>query len=327
MFDLKKAIKDKFKTFTFPTIKNQDLRNALKAFLKGETFVFGHYVATENALVYRTLSTVDGYHQDVLCIRLVQLGQVHYLGNSSALSFTDSKIAFGKRKRNWGQTEAQSVLSAMGIPMLPFTAFHQAGLKVTETVIIDQTKPETVKRQTGTVRNKPVFGEVHFTGASLIKNKKSVFLFDIDREEIKHGIFNPFLVELSKPAKTVKDAYDSLIPDEVKKAMAMGAEIKRQGEYFFIKMTKAGELLADHESRRDAGDPHLSVDVIYTQGHLSAQGNRPHIASRFNKSWGYVSGFVSHTGREHKDLDLSSGWWKPVPNTAVKAFTLTGDVD
>lgn len=304
------------KKFKVPKDTSTNLSEALSAFLKGETLKSGNYVATQNALVYRSISVVDGYNQEVICLRLIQDDKVHYLGNSSRLEFVGTRVAFGKRTKNWNTSEPQRVLTAMGIPMLPFDAFTQASLKVTNTIIIDQSGEETVKRQTGVNRDKSKrFEDVHFTGASLFQNGNSFFLFDIDRVEIEHGIFNPFIVELPRPVNTIKEAYDSLMPLEVRTAMAEGKKVLRQGEHFFIKVAEASKYEADNEDGR------------YKTARLSAQGNRDHEASRFNEKSGLVSGLVKHWGREHLDLDLRRGWFKPVPNTAVKAFTITGDID
>jgi hypothetical protein len=40
----------------------------------------------------------------------------------------------------------------------------------------------------------------------------------------------------------------------------------------------------------------------------------------------YVTGKVKHTGREHKDLILE-GYYEVYPNTSVRSFTITGDID
>jgi hypothetical protein len=300
-----------------------DLRQAMLLFFRGLTGKAGNYVATENALVYRSISVVDQFQQDVLCLRLIQDGQTFYIGNSSRLTVAGTKVAFGNRTTNWGVTEPQRVLTAMGVPMLPFTAFNQAGLKVTATRIIDQGGAETVKRHTKTDKKKgKIFENVHFTGATLFQNGTSYFLFDIDRLEIEHGVFNPFIVELPRAVKTIVEAYDSLIPLAVRTAQAEGVEVKRQGEHFFIKVSDATKYKADKTPRDND-----SWNDGYVEGRMSAQGNRDHVATRFNAKTGFVSGFVKHQGREHLDTDLTSGWWRPVPNTAVKAFTISGDID
>lgn len=312
--------------FKIPKDTSADLAKTLKAFFKGETLKAGNYIATQNALVYRSISVVDQFSQDVLCIRLIQDGKTFYLGNSSRLEVCGTKVAFGNRTRNWGETEPQRVLTKIGVPMLPFSAFIQAGLKVTQTRILDQGQAETVKREV--LRNRkdnPIFADVHYTGASLFQNGTSYFLFDIDRVEIEHGIFNPFIVELPRPVNTIAEAYDSLIPLAVRTAQSEGRPVLRQGEHFFIKVAEPSQYKADPARTRDLGSD--DENDRFKTARLSAQGNRDHEASRFNEKSGLVSGFVKHWGREHRDLDLTSGWWRPVPNTAVKAFTITGDVD
>ena len=74
----------------------------------------------------------------------------------------------------------------------------------------------------------------HFVGAMLIEVKEKQFLFDIDRRELKHYRFNPFLSELPKKTNTIKQAYEILKPKEVKEAEKKGIKVKRQGEWFFI---------------------------------------------------------------------------------------------
>lgn len=78
---------------------------------------------------------------------------------------------------------------------------------------------------------------VHFIGAILFQVEDAFFLFDIDREEVKHGMFNPFVVKLPHAAKTIDEAYESLIPQEVKQANLDGLDVVRQGEWFFVPST------------------------------------------------------------------------------------------
>lgn len=304
-------------------IVSADLRKTMTAFLQGKTLKSGNYVATANALVYRSVSVVDNFNQDVLCLRLIQDGKTFYVGNSSRMSVVGTNVAFGNRTRNWGNTEPQRLMERMGIPMLPFGAFREAGLKVIDTRILEQGGSETVKRHIKTdKKGNKFFADLHFTGATLFQNGPKFFLFDIDRLEIEHGVFNPFIVELPRAVSSISEAYDSLIPLEVRTAKLEGKEVNRQGEHFFIKMSDVNAFKADKTPRGDD-----SWNDGYVEGRMSAQGNRDHVATRFNAKTGYVSGFVKHQGREHLDTDLTSGWWKPVPNTAVKAFTISGDID
>jgi hypothetical protein len=322
---LVKATKPKIK-YNKGTTKN--IKLSLDAFLNNETGVFGNYVATKNALVYRSLSVVDDFNQDVLLLRLVKNNKVYYIGNSSRLSFCGSNVAFGHRSRSWGATEIQELLQKNAIPMLPFDSFTESGLKLIDCEILAQSGPETVKRIVGKNKDKsPRLEDVHFTGASLFKIGNQCFLFDIDREEIKHGIFNPFIVNLPKVANSIADAYDSLIPEEVKQEMNKGKTILRQGEYFFIKTDNMP--IPDKMNRAQNWDRLSGLEDSskgFMRGVLSAQGNREHVTSFINRKTGLVSGTVYHMGREHNPLKLD-GWFLPVPNTAVRSFTLTGDVD
>lgn len=307
-------------------VKIKNLSDALKTFLNGETGKFGNYFATKNALVYRTLSTVDDFNQDVLVLRLIRSGKVHYLANASRLNYCESKISFGERhaKRWGGETQTQQYLRECGFPMLPFSSFTQAGLKISDAEILDQTGSETVIEKTLDHNDKEKMIERHFTGASLFLIGGKCFLFDIDREEIKHGLFNPFICELPSKVNSIVEAYDILKPLEVRTAEIEGKEVLRQGEYFFIKVAEQDAY------KPDAGQADWNFrennESSFKTARLSAQGNRPHLVSFFNEDAGLVSGEVLHTGREHKNLVLK-GWFKPVPNTATRAFTLRGDVD
>jgi len=72
----------------------------------------------------------------------------------------------------------------------------------------------------------------------LIKVKSKCFLFDVDRNELKNYRFNPFLVELPKPCKTIKEGYEMLKPKEVLSAEKKKIKVLRQGEWFFIPSSK-----------------------------------------------------------------------------------------
>lgn len=311
-----------------PSTTSENVKKALKTFFAGETGRFGNFVATKNALVYRCVSTVDGYNEEVICLRLIQDGRVHYLANSSRFQFVGSRVAFGNRRAGWRENEIQQVLERSGIAMLPFIAFQQADLKLTEAEILEQTGGETVRRITGHDRkDQPIYNDLHFTGSSLFRIGSKYFLFDIDRAEIQHGIFNPFIVELPKAVNSVKEAYASLVPEEVKEAALKGIAVKRQGEHFFIKVSEVSQYKATKRDGADRWNEAEDSESAYMSARLEAQGNRAHVASRFYQKLGFVSGIVVHRGREHANLDLNDGWYKPVPNTAVRSFTIVGDVD
>lgn len=55
-----------------------------------------------------------------------------------------------------------------------------------------------------------------------------------------------FLAELIKPCQTLKEAYESMKPKQVKLAESQGLEVKRQGELFFIPLHNETTLLQNN---------------------------------------------------------------------------------
>ncbi|MBF0553236.1 MAG: hypothetical protein HQK96_01620 [Nitrospirae bacterium] len=280
-------------------------------------------------------------------------------GNSSSLGTHSNR-------HPKAQELIQEALRDAGAVMIPFVVFKEAGLNIENLKVIERGPEENVKRITGynNVEKKnekgkkytdkePVYGTVHFTGSSLIELAGRQFLFDIDRNEIKHFNFNAFMVELPKKVGTIKEAYESLKPPEVIKALKDGLDVKRQGEWFFIpapksltkkisKMTEREQLilLASQTYSRIQSiidkdvlamvkkeAPKITARVPITRN-LKAGDNRPNTVEfcvQFGKT-NCCKGKVQHTGREHADLILKE-WHTAVPNTAVKSFTITGDID
>jgi len=248
-----------------------------------------------------------------------------FLANSSVLSLIGRTVCFGHEKDNNEQTEIQARLSNL-IPMLPFNVFHEAGLKLDDIEILERGPNEIVKRKEeyyDRKENKTKYRilETHYTGASLFKVNKKYFLFDIDRREIKHNVFNAFLVELPVMVSSIKAAYASLKPKEVRKAEMKGLKIKRQGEWFFIPIKHTQELKADKTPKHDR-----RWLPEFRPMTLQAGPNRPNKAQYGIQKKNYVKGKISHSGREHADLILKD-WHLAIPNTAIKSFTITGDVD
>lgn len=109
------------------------------------------------------------------------------------------------------------------------------------------------KRGTGwkhTYRDLTRMERRHFVGAMLIKIGKKTFLFDIDRKEAKHHRVNAFLTQVRGNPKTIKEAYEKLKPEEVKKAEREGKKVQRQGEWFFIPEKKAKDKIEKRKYER-----------------------------------------------------------------------------
>ena len=286
--------------------------------------------------------------ENVCAIKLIRNGKPLVIGNSSALELIGRRVSFGREIRNRSETDIQVELSKH-VAMLPFSVFDQAKLDINTLQVIDQGGAETVTRkfETGKMlkdkETKKTYPEikmetVHFTGASVFKVDKEYFLFDIDRQEIKHKIFNPFLVKLPVSVSSIKQAYDVLKPNDVKKAEWIGAEVKRQGEWFFIPVTndiakrmeslskvknvlKNITLRAGNNRPNDARGIELDNkgDTVANNAGFSARRNQEGTVC-------FVTGRVTHSGREHADLVLK-GWYRAIPNTATESFTITGDID
>jgi uncharacterized protein YeaO (DUF488 family) len=70
-------------------------------------------------------------------------------------------------------------------------------------------------------------GYWHILGGTLIKKEMQYYLCSLDEN-------NYFVAQLSTPTKTVEEAFESLKPKPIKKAIKQGIKVKRQGEWFFI---------------------------------------------------------------------------------------------
>jgi len=286
------------------------------------------------------------------------------LGNSSILPLVGRTVAYGNESLNRSETLIQRKL-AVKATMVPFSVFEQAKLDLNKYRVIERGPEEKAKKteqiynyKEGKKENKVT--EVHFTGASLFEVEGQQFLFDIDRREQQHGIFNPFLVKLPRKVKTIAEAYQSLKPKAVVDAEKKGLKVLRQGEWFFIpskgpkqtklterqKLTAMAATVGRWATRATRATRDLKqafgakfVNNVVKMGKeiseslpralsLQAGQNRPNTVQTGLKQGDttYVTGKVSHSGREHADLILK-GWYVAVPNTSTKSFTITGDID
>ena len=241
--------------------------------------------------------------------------------------------------------------------------------------------------------DKELLSNRHFIGAMLIRVNKRYFLFDVDRNELKHYGFNPFLSELPMPCKTIRQAYEMLKPKEVLQAEKKGLKVLRQGEWFFIptkkkkfkipklpKHIKEGldktpeskkydldfvsndepieiievkqgyqfrnlnpkyrkmmiERVRDYNKQAEKYQKFVRLKEEFESsynnyeygGELQAGNNRPNTTEKLVVLNGinYVKGWIKHTGREHEPINLEK-WYIAIPNTAVKSFTITGNID
>jgi hypothetical protein len=166
------------------------------------------------------------------------------LVNSNELHHAGVKYAWGRQLNRYSdpRTDEQKYLENNGAIPFPFTLFTETGMSVVNFSWIVKPVAETVtlitKEQiyetTGYV-TKEVSRPRHFTGACVFKLGEDTYLFDVDRQELSHGIFNAFLTKLPSKAFSIEEAYDVLTPTEVLIAQENAIDVKRQGEFFFIK--------------------------------------------------------------------------------------------
>lgn len=319
------------------------------------------FVSTKNALVMRRfMARSEATLEEILAVRI----GAYMIGNSSKLDirFLPDRAMVAPEQETLAQL----------VPMIPFSVMRQAGLSLKEYSELERGNEETLFRsgvtrlekheldalkKDSSVRNIQVVSKEersryaghelvkytiftvefergqHFAGARLFKVSDRVFLLDVDRNELNHGIINPFLVELQdKSVKTIADAYQSLKPSVVVQAESDGLKVQRQGEWFLIPVTdeltskRIDKALQDRlnaipEGSRRGGD-------WDKRGELRAGNNRPNRAELYAKINGehFVKGTLSHSGREHKDLVLKT-WYKAMPNTSITSWQITGDLD
>ena len=234
----------------------QEVVNAFKEKDRKKTAkrVWGNFrlVEDDKKLIYRDTSPKQ--NEDVIAIKTDN----YLIGNAAVM-----QAMFAHR--GWGNNQAliQSIISEdRDFVMVPFNVFEQANLDLHSFAMVDKGPEETFQlevtnpkysnynkhltEQRGGTYDIPakIKQERHFIGAMLFNvsnsnGKTSQFLFDVDRNEIEHNIFNPFLVELPNSwNKTIHDAYGSLIPYEVKREKDRGKEVLRQGEWFLVKQNE-----------------------------------------------------------------------------------------
>lgn len=178
--------------------------------------------------------------------------------NANELDTTGYGTIYRKSNRE-GEIKIQSILQHYGAVPLPFTLFKESKLDVRDFSWICKPTPETVT----VIREKEVYDretnrrttvnekiDRHFVGAAIFKIENEIFFFDVDRQELEHGIFNAFITKIPKVARTIKGAYELLMPDVVKSAITEGIDVKRQGEFFFVKISDISILtpsLTDEE--------------------------------------------------------------------------------
>ena len=125
-----------------------------------------------------------------------------------------------------------------------------------------------------------------------------------------------FVSRLPKRVKSIPEAFDVLMPSQVKTAILRGQEVHRQGEWFFIKQVNGKEAKTIYKTMR----PGFILPV--------EQGGNRHKATRgyIKNSRIFVSGQLDHP--EHSRLSLSLAKspiiFRAYENMATANFSSTG---
>lgn len=217
-----------------------------------------------------------------------------------------------------GELECQRVVNQY-IPMIPFVLFKESKLDVSKLTLIDKGEEKQIDFGRTTKEGKKIL--THFTGAILFSIDDTYFMADLDQNEIEHRKMNFWMSKLPRKAASIADAYASLKPKEVSDAERfLGRTCARQGEWFFIPVQ--GEYKKSDDVKTEVVGWSTNRKTVAI---LQSKGNRPHYVSDMSKE-GFVKGEVTHGGYEHHPIMLK-GWHKPVPNTAVESFKISGMVD
>lgn len=258
-----------------------------------------------------------------LVIRLEHGGYIH---NGDRYSVTTSGH----------QSHCRSVLSG---PQIPFSALTAAGVSERERFgleIIEEGRdhhdwvcPCPAPKHVGNERDACPDGyERHTLGGTVLRHKRRYLLSAIDFET---GLANrPLFFMCLLPGKvgSLAEAYESLVPSTVKVARALGAEVQRQGDQFFVRSGLSTRDLPRNGHKRVSEDVYRGFQKVHIQG-FPLDRRASHLAAELRTLGGvkYARGTVRHVPGEHRMLRLGRSWWATFQNTARASWASAGNVD
>lgn len=153
----------------------------------------------------------------------------------------------------------------------------------------------------------------HVLGAVVLAHEDRFFLSSIDEAE-NWRTRAYFLCRLPRSVSSVSDAYEALVPDEVRTARATGIEVRRQGDIFAIATARKTRQI------RAATQRHLQ---LFDTTHVATE-------ARLNGAV-YIRGTLRHIPEDrpsqHGMLRLGTSWWIAVKNLALGSWNAVGTVD
>lgn len=205
--------------------------------------------------------------------------------------------------------------------IIPFSALRQALMTIDEMFhkinVIDKKESINIPYTYTDKNGEEKIGYHHTLGGCVFEYEGRYFISGIDETGVKNLYF---LTELIRPVVSFEDALESLKPDVVIEAEKNDIEVKRQGEWFFIKLEKLD--FSDYTIIKDGKLPGNDNDT----GH--------HIVSELTQKNNYciVRGIVKHDRGEHKQLKLydnikNKKWWIAVHNEQIQSWSAGGNVD
>lgn len=208
--------------------------------------------------------------------------------------------------------------------IIPFSVLNQIINNIRNDIgklkIIEKTS-DTIRES---VRKNNKTGELetiqeHQLGSVLFRYDKKSYLSSTDAyaKEFRRGYF---LVQLPCQCNTMKEAYESLIPLEIKKN---NWTYKRQGEFFFVEVDKE-EVRTAKTRMHTSGRQEFDLATVFSKDEIN-RGNK-HTAKEIRQKGNkiYAIGQVKHP--EHKSVMLKT-WHRVYKNRAIRSFAARGNID
>jgi hypothetical protein len=240
-------------------------------------------------------------------------------------------------------------------PRVSFTAIEQAGFIPSKAILVDFTKDyqdywswrdskNGVEELTNWKRKQPIgvmLSETHASVDNVIHGLKKGDLLSVSAHRVGSVVLqggvqhylcsmdeNSYFVSLlPHRVASVEEAFSALKPSVVSLAEGLGKEVKRQGEWFFIKF--------EREELKSLG---IKVKDFTRRGYLLPKedvSSNDHIATRaFINDSGrmFVTGTIRHKNRwggrgDHRTVKLGMEVYEAHVNTALRSWSSAGNVD
>jgi hypothetical protein len=169
------------------------------------------------------------------------------------------------------------------------------------------------------------------------RTETAYYLSGVDSTAARNRV-GYFLTKLAPDCapSTVAEAYECLVPHEVKWARINNLDVKRQGDIFFIPVSNTESIRTLERSVKavKAANRHYTGVNIPTRTndstrHIASTGltDEQLIPGGVLDRKCYVKGRILHSGGDHKPLFLGQHWHIAVQNVQAGSWAATGRVD